>query len=1794
MYEIDGIQYSEADIIKLAELKGVSFEEILQNPKVKQVKTSGVETGATTPMETAPDMDSNLEDGFLEPQENKIKITPIESIKNAFSNSIKDTKRIFEFWGGESGTAELATAAIWEEVLGRDRTESLRKKYGDSWVAQGIGVEEILGNIEEAKQELSKKETLGLVESFKDGDAGDIAGAVISSVVNALGSVGYFLGTAGTGYFFDYAAENYIDYNEAKAKRNNKNLEDIIIANEDETLAPVSIAFAQSALEKYGLSKLLKGFGSKIPGVGGKIIDVLKVGGQEASTEIGQHVLGKYNQRLAEDGQPSNAIKKVFDEDIFTVETLESGLQGFVGSAGLRTTGTIAGSIPSKKVKIDPLLYTAARTSEESKEIENGFNDLVSATKLFNNTKNQEVKDIAEQKITEARSKINDAVVSGRERVEKLTLNEQRRLKGYANETIKKAKQIQEAKQLYETGVLQKEEFETLVEDASQAYKQNLDNISKTIQIIDKIERQAEVASEFTNVEVIETQAEFNERFPESATREIKPGVFSIVDAAIDQEGTIFINKQGATKLKVITSASHELAHKILRNTFAFKLDEKGEYLNKEKALNLVNEFESIIDKYDKKGVVRERLNSFYNVERDENGKIVDGNIEEYLTVFSDTLIDGDIEVEQTLLQRLKEFVLNALRDVGFINADFKSADDVYSFLIDYSKTFTEQDKVSKRAQNILSAEEIKEAKVFRSERQQKLNDRIDDLVGERDEDGKYKLTKQEYDTGAVSDVYLSVIEGNMLDPLIMSKVDTRYLYGKNQETFLQDVKDELVSTIMNFDPEKNDSLIGWINSQMSWKKQAVFKRYKKESGEAGTLSIDVEQGEVGAIRELATEEEFDEAIDVFGTEQERVDALIRPADIIGDADLIQEEVRGKMDLLNMEDISFKAIPNLVPEFVSVYTGIPVNKIVDPKVNLSTAQMVEAQKAIYADRKKLMKLLPKGAVVEAARQELIGTSTGVKKNLLREFYEMDPQRRTEAPGLWEFKLKPNITEEQFLAAFGIELNGDRKRGVGPRDTQGQTIKAFSDMLGKMVTNSEVRKILAERGVDARTIQDIAAGKSEAMFSRRQDVESKLERREAMSLEQMEQKMSAMLSAKDKRYTPAERIDKATAKNMALDKKRRFNLIPSTADDFVGLLYRFLSKGKLGEEQMEFFKETLLKPFGRAYNTLNVARQTISKDYKSLEKNNPEVKKKLKQNTGYKGFTFEDALRVHLYTKSGFTPKGLDQETITQLNKLILKNKDLFNYGVELSSMLRQDTYWVEPDGNNWQVDNIKSDVNRTIEQVSRKKFLKEWIENKEVIFSENNMNKITATYGEDFVRSLRDMLYRMESGLSNPERGLTPELNGLLNWFRGSVGVTMFLNTRSAVLQTISFANFVNWGDNNMFKASQAFANQTQFWSDFAKLFNSDYLKERRGGLKTDVNAADIADALRKTQGMYNGYKAAIAKLLEKGFVLTQIGDSFAISFGGAMFYRNRINTYLSQGFSEQEATEKAFLDFQEISEETQQSARPDKLSLQQTSELGRIFLAFQNTPMQYARLTVKATKDLANGRGDVKENISKIAYYSLIQSVIFASLQQAFNLFSLGEDDEDEEKAEEKQRKVETVANNVLDSFVRGIGLRGAYLVTAKNALSTYLKQEAKQEEGGGRADHAYTLVAISQVSPPVGIKARNLYSTIQQYRYNKDVIKELGLNIENPAYDITGSMSSVVFNVPLDRMLYKARNVKDALDEETEMWKSVMLLMGWNRWNLGIENKDLEKVKADLKKQRALQRKRKSKKKPSKKFTL
>ena len=526
----------------------------------------------------------------------------------------------------------------------------------------------------------------------------------------------------------------------------------------------------------------------------------------------------------------------------------------------------------------------------------------------------------------------------------------------------------------------------------------------------------------------------------------------------------------------------------------------------------------------------------------------------------------------------------------------------------------------------------------------------------------------------------------------------------------------------------------------------------------------------------------------------------------------------------------------------------------------------------------------------------------------------------------------------------------------------------------------------------------------------------------------------------------------------------------------------------------------------------------------------------------------------------------------------MSDSELQTYAETLNVISKQETY-VKPT-ENWEVGDIRTDLDDATGRVGRAQYFSEFTDNTDIIFSEENLNKIEAAYGEDVRSALEDSLYRTKTGRNRPS-GQNKLTNRFLNYLNGSVASTMFVNVRSALLQQMSIVNFINYSDNNVFTAAKAFANLPQYFADWAMLFNSDYMKQRRGGIKTDVNGAELAASLK---GAKNTPRALLGKLLEKGFILTQIGDNVAIATGGAPFYRNRVNTYLKQGLSKKEAESKAFIDFQKLSEETQQSARPDMVSQQQASPLGKVILAFQNVTSQFNRIGKKAFLDIKNRRISPEyknssnpqlqsdmSNLSRIGYYFAMQNLIFYSLQTAL-FAAMFDDDEDDEKL---LKKKERVINGSIDSVLRGTGVMGAVVATLKNMAIKF----SEQREKGYNKDESAVLMEMLNVSPPLGIKARKLVNAEKTLNYNKSIINEMGtFDIDNPLWSAVTNVIEATTNAPVNRMYNKTQNTRNSLDNQYTAFQRALFFSGYTTWSLNL---------GDTQKMKDIKEKAKSKKK-------
>jgi len=669
-----------------------------------------------------------------------------------------------------------------------------------------------------------------------------------------------------------------------------------------------------------------------------------------------------------------------------------------------------------------------------------------------------------------------------------------------------------------------------------------------------------------------------------------------------------------------------------------------------------------------------------------------------------------------------------------------------------------------------------------------------------------------------------------------------------------------------------------------------------------------------------------------------------------------------------------------------------------------------------------------------------------------------------------------------------------------------------------------------------------------------DVKSKVQQAKGRFSKQMSEDFNKIIEetegvGREKTYS------EARAKQIGSQKGKRKFWIPYSAEDMLGLIYPLLGKGKVGDAQMKWFKENLFNPFSKAMENLAAARVQLMADFKAL-KESLDVPKDL-QKEAFDGFTNEQALRMYIWDLQGMEIPGASKRDVADAKKIIEGNEKLKTFAEELIKINKEDGY--PKPSQSWLAGTITTDLIEGLNDVKRPRYLQQWQQNVDAIFSKENLNKLEAIHGSNYREALENMLTRMKTGKNRIE-GSNRMSDRVLDWINGSVGAIMFFNTRSAVLQLISSINFINWSDNNLYAAGKAFANQKQYWADFKMLMNSDFLVDRRNGLKINVSESEIADAAKTSK---NKARAVLNYILKKGFLPTQIADSFAIASGGATFYRNRVNTYLSEGMTQADAEAKAFQDFRETSEESQQSSRPDKVSQQQASSLGRVLLAFANTPMQYGRLTKRAYQDLIAGRGDRKSNISKIIYYTAVQNMIFNVLQQAVTMLGFGDDEKDDE---EKEEKYIDVANGMADSILRGLGIAGGAVSVAKNFLL-----DLYERSGRTRPEYVDSVYKLLQFSPPISSKVSKIRQAAWMFdsKKRREEIYEKGFALDNPAYEAAGKVISATTNLPVDRVYNKVNNIDAALAEDTETWESIAMLLGWPEWQIKPKPKRKSKSK-------------------------
>jgi len=618
-------------------------------------------------------------------------------------------------------------------------------------------------------------------------------------------------------------------------------------------------------------------------------------------------------------------------------------------------------------------------------------------------------------------------------------------------------------------------------------------------------------------------------------------------------------------------------------------------------------------------------------------------------------------------------------------------------------------------------------------------------------------------------------------------------------------------------------------------------------------------------------------------------------------------------------------------------------------------------------------------------------------------------------------------------------------------------------------------------------------------------------------------------------------------------------------DFELLTYRMFGKGKEGEGDQKFIKDAITKPYLRGRQAMHTANERIAKELDTLHKKNPEFIKSLKDPVNA-DFTKEQAIRVFLWNKVGSKVPHLTKGDQNMLIETVVNDPYMITYANILHNISRLGSgAWVKP-SKNWTGETLRHDLFEiTHGNTGRQKYLKEAIDNMELIFSPKNMNKLEAALGTTWRKNMEEMITRMTTGSSR--NNTTKHERMFVDWVNGAAGVTMHLNMRSALTQSVSMLNYVELGVNNPLAIAKHAANPKQAIKDFMDIINSDYLRQRRKGGVMELSMNDISEVANNPASSMG--TALIAKLLSKGYAPTKWMDSFAIAFGGSAYYRNYVNHFLKKGKSQKEAESLAWEAFVEKTEPLQQSSDQMFLSSAQSTTFGRLLFTYKNTPVQMFRQFEKARLDLASGRGRKRDNIAKMIYYGPLQSAMFYAIQSSL-WTSMFDDDEVVTDAQRDQQKGR-IYMGVMDGFLQGSGVPGNALVAIKNtALQAY-----KEGEQGYRGEKGDVYEQTVGLFPSVGTKIRNIgdiYDTFFKFDKNYDISKKEGLSIHNPFVLAGAQFVSTTTNIPLDRYIKKSRNVQETMDARNAWWQRLGHFFGSSSWDMGTEVEHLELIKQEV----------------------
>ncbi len=276
-----------------------------------------------------------------------------------------------------------------------------------------------------------------------------------------------------------------------------------------------------------------------------------------------------------------------------------------------------------------------------------------------------------------------------------------------------------------------------------------------------------------------------------------------------------------------------------------------------------------------------------------------------------------------------------------------------------------------------------------------------------------------------------------------------------------------------------------------------------------------------------------------------------------------------------------------------------------------------------------------------------------------------------------------------------------------------------------------------------------------------------------------------------------------------------------------------------------------------------------------------------------------------------------------------------------------------------------------IEGVSKFVFMSDSLDKANLRFRDLDLKRVIINkYGEDSYRTLEQALmnvtYKKEAPVFNGMNKIIDNMVG--NWIQANVAVKPIVGLKQ-LLSANNYAvdmPYMTWQAGFL----KALANPKE---TIDYMMNIPYIKARFQG--------NFSNEFLK-QTIENSAFAMSKKLKDACTLFIKIGDIGAIMFGGKPYIEYLIK---EKGMSEEQAIKQFILS----TNRSQQSSAVSSLSNFQVNmtrnPMGKLFIAFKNSPQQYIRMCGDAIVSVANGDMSKKQCAKMLFQYGYLQPFFYA-----------------------------------------------------------------------------------------------------------------------------------------------------------------------------------------------------------------